>query len=409
MEALATTSIGVGPFALTAIKQGTEAGAASWHCSECGRANGLSTRYCAGCGSISPLQDENSPVTARANVVVATPTVNVDAPAREDAHEVMAMCSSCHGRTPLRSRSCQFCGTDLAAYVTPPAPQVTGSDAEVSSVTPALRSVARDSWPAPPPEPMLPATSVGTDRVFERAQPISTTKGTRLGTAVAVDALPSPPASAMLVLLNDDGTTKSSFPLTTPHVDIGRAEGDVVLYHDPYISGRHARIVVDGGSLIVRDLASTNGVYRRIRGREPLRDGDLLLVGREVLQFRAVNPASRQLDAARQHDVMVFGSPAVTRAGRLEQRTVEGIVRDVYHLTGPRMALGRERGDVLFRNDPKVSPEHAAITHDVATGAFYVEDLGSSTGTFIAIRGEASLQPGDLLRIGQHTFRVDPS
>jgi len=33
--------------------------------------------------------------------------------------------------------------------------------------------------------------------------------------------------------------------------------------------------------------------------------------------------------------------------------------------------------------------------------------LGSSNGTYLGIRGERELSPGDHVRIGQHLFRLD--
>jgi pSer/pThr/pTyr-binding forkhead associated (FHA) protein len=64
-------------------------------------------------------------------------------------------------------------------------------------------------------------------------------------------------------------------------------------------------------------------------------------------------------------------------------------------------------GDIVFTNDPFMSRRHAAIARDPASGTFTLRDLGSSNGTYLAIRGEREIAQGDHVRIGQHLFRLD--
>jgi hypothetical protein len=69
---------------------------------------------------------------------------------------------------------------------------------------------------------------------------------------------------------------------------IGRSrEADVVI-DDPNVSRRHAEVRPSGGSWIVRDLGSTNGVKvngRRIQGPQSLKPGDELVLGTARLTF----------------------------------------------------------------------------------------------------------------------------
>jgi pSer/pThr/pTyr-binding forkhead associated (FHA) protein len=133
----------------------------------------------------------------------------------------------------------------------------------------------------------------------------------------------------------------------------------------------------------------------------------LLLLGLEVLQFHAVSNAERGLGHASQHGTLLFGSPAVARHARLCQRTIEGVVRDVYHLFRDETVIGREQGDIVFSADPFLSRRHAVISRDPSTSEFFVRDLDSSNGSYKAIRGEVPLANGDFVRVGQHLFRVD--
>jgi pSer/pThr/pTyr-binding forkhead associated (FHA) protein len=212
---------------------------------------------------------------------------------------------------------------------------------------------------------------------------------------------------ARLVVIGQDGKPGREYPILDDQTDIGREEGNIVLPNDPYVAPRHARLTRRNGRFFVRDLESVNGVYVRLRGSERLQHQDLVLVGLEVLRFEVVSDAEKGLSPAVERGTQIFGSPAVPRHMRLCQRTVEGVTRDVYYPTRDEAVVGREQGDIVFTNDPFMSRRHAAITRDPSNGTFSLRDLGSSNGTYLAIRSERELSPGDHVRIGQHLFRLD--
>jgi pSer/pThr/pTyr-binding forkhead associated (FHA) protein len=130
-------------------------------------------------------------------------------------------------------------------------------------------------------------------------------------------------------------------------------------------------------------------------------------MGLEVLRFELVSDAEKRLLPATERGARVFGSPAVPRHARLSQHTVEGVTRDVYYLTRDETVIGRESGDIVFTNDPFMSRRHASVMRDPETGVHNLRDLGSSNGTYLAIRGEHEIAHGDHLRIGQHLFRLE--
>jgi pSer/pThr/pTyr-binding forkhead associated (FHA) protein len=86
---------------------------------------------------------------------------------------------------------------------------------------------------------------------------------------------------------------------------------------------------------------------------------------------------------------------------------VEGVTRDVFNICRDETVIGRESGDLVFTNDPFMSRRHAVFSREPATNTFSLRDLGSSNGTYLAIRGEQELGQGDHLRLGQHLFRLD--
>lgn len=67
---------------------------------------------------------------------------------------------------------------------------------------------------------------------------------------------------------------------------------------------------------------------------------------------------------------------------------------------------GRRDGDLLLPEDGSVSPRHAAIT--VREGRIRIEDLGSSSGTFLRLRAPRSLSFGDEIRMGRQLLRLEP-
>lgn len=292
-----------------------------------------------------------------------------------------------------------------------PPPSLVGPPASVAPVTiPKPR-------PAPPPVPNRAEAGVARAGASGGAAAPRGEMGDKPQGPAARSA-PSPAAAGRLVVIVEDGSEGRSFALTGAQVDIGRTEGDILLYHDQYVSPRHARLIWSDNHWKLRDLGSVNRVYVRIRRPTPLRDGDLLLLGLEVLQFQTVSDAERGLGPATQHGTLLFGSPASPRRARLNQRTVEGVTRDVFHLFRDETVIGREVGDIVFTADPFLSRRHAAIRRtaggDTAqSGAqatsdlFSLVDLESSNGTYVAIREDVPLEHGDFIRIGQHLFRLD--
>jgi pSer/pThr/pTyr-binding forkhead associated (FHA) protein len=253
-------------------------------------------------------------------------------------------------------------------------------------------------------------------------------------------AAPTPRISAgvraRLVFIARDGGEGARYPLGET-TDIGRTEGNIVIADDPYISPRHARIILRDGAFVLRDLESVNAIFMRIpfvrvgdpgaalppvlggegdegaQAQQELADQDLFLAGQQVLRFELVKNAEEGFGTASEHGTLLFGTPAAPRYARLIQRTVEGVARDVFHIRKTETIIGRETGDIVFTDDPFLSRRHAALRAlgpaqgNVAPRRFAIADLGSSNGTFLQVRGEVRLRQGDHFRIGQQLFRFD--
>jgi hypothetical protein len=73
-----------------------------------------------------------------------------------------------------------------------------------------------------------------------------------------------------------------------------------------------------------------------------------------------------------------------------------------FSITGEEIILGREEGLGISIRDPEVSRRHARVSWQ--SGDYYVEDLGSTNGTFLngtRVASPQPLRPGDAIGIGQ--------
>ncbi len=91
---------------------------------------------------------------------------------------------------------------------------------------------------------------------------------------------------------------------------------------------------------------------------------------------------------------------------RLSMVRYDGVAGQVYPLARETTTCGRQSGEVLFPEDPTVSPRHCVFT--LRDGRVRVEDLGSVSGTFLRLRAPRPLQPGDEIRVGRQLLRLEP-
>lgn len=348
----------------------------------------------------------------------------------ESAHadvDAELRCNACGVNNPRDGRFCCECGSPLRLGAPPPlmGTIVALSDAQ-SPPAPVTAPVPLAEPPAPPLDGTLASQrDPAPDRICPRCQGTNSPEarfcqlcGVSLVTPQERPPEAAPPISsgpvskvmpdAWLVVIGQDGTPGRRYPLKRPKMDMGRASGDIVLDKDPYVCPLHARLTYGTRGFAIEDLGSVNGVYVRLGGGPvELRHGDLLLLGQAVLRFEIVEETERSISPAVRDSTRVFGTPAVPRRARLVVHTVEGCGRDIFYLSRPETILGREAGDIVFTDDPFMSRRHAALRRASATNTYTLRDLGSSNGTFIAIRGQQPLSPGDHVRIGQHLFRLD--
>lgn len=90
------------------------------------------------------------------------------------------------------------------------------------------------------------------------------------------------------LFLKFDQAVLKEVPLSQSVVTIGRLPDNVIQIDNLAVSGHHAKIYWDVDKYVVEDTNSLNGTYvndARI-SRQPLRDGDSVLIGKHTLAFK---------------------------------------------------------------------------------------------------------------------------
>jgi hypothetical protein len=285
-----------------------------------------------------------------------------------------------------------------------PAPQPSESDPSREMA----REPARDQ-PGPGDTQRLSARELAESGPSVVAQPAGGPSWSPPMARMSVESGRRPAGGAPLriVLVKRDGSEGETVPLRGPIV-IGRRQGDLQFPGDEFISPLHARLEpAQAGGVRLASLGARNGVFVRISRPEPVFPGDQFLVGHHLMRLENIPPQGREqeIDA---DGVRLFGTPMQPAWGRLVVLGVGGAEAEVHCLRTPQIVFGRELGDIIFPADPFVSWQHAQLAMDLRAEAMTVNlsDLRSANGTYLRIRGDVILQPGDMFRVGDQIFRV---
>ncbi|HET6611831.1 MAG TPA: FHA domain-containing protein [Kofleriaceae bacterium] len=212
-------------------------------------------------------------------------------------------------------------------------------------------------------------------------------------------------ARAKLVLIKGDGLDGVSFTLAGEEHLAGRIDVPLLFEEDPFLSPVHANFFYRDTKLLVRDEASVNGVYIRIRGTRPIQRGDRVLVGEQVLEIQATDHEGQAL-LPTADGTYFYGSPHGAEATmRIVQILRGGDTGIAYRTDVDVVSIGREGNDINFPDDPFISGNHAQVS--IAKDQLSLTDLGSKNGTFLRVNHETALEHGDYVFMGQQLLRVE--
>ena len=197
----------------------------------------------------------------------------------------------------------------------------------------------------------------------------------------------------------------------------GREMADVVI-KDPEVSSTHCQIQNIDGEYHIFDMNSSNGTH--LNGEQivkaHLKEGDIIRIGSTELQFLLEDEKKVR------HIPTLFKS--VSSSGDRSNSVIETIIerelrsmnshtlridviygngqQEVIDLTQKLVFLGRASSFGLFDQDPEMSRKHLLVKLN-ETGEVFVEDQGSTNGSFIngrRINGMHQVSPTDEIRIG---------
>jgi pSer/pThr/pTyr-binding forkhead associated (FHA) protein len=175
---------------------------------------------------------------------------------------------------------------------------------------------------------------------------------------------------------------------------------------DEFVSRSHVWVRRRGDGVVeVTDLGSANGTYvngMRVRAPTRMQDSDVLRIGRIYLKLAAPPGDQNQATATGE------GASAAETGPHLTIVNPAALSGRRFYLSGDDLVVGRDPASGIQIDDPHISWIHAAVRR--RGEAVYVQDLGSSSGTFVngqTVTAAHVLQPGDIVAFAGVCARFD--
>lgn len=209
--------------------------------------------------------------------------------------------------------------------------------------------------------------------------------------------------NARLIVVGGQCPPGLSFTLGHGEHAAGRTAHGIQFKEDETVSPTHCSFVSDDKGIRVRDEASLNGVYVRVRGKHPLAPGDWFRVGQQTFRFEQL-----ELDETFTTDdgTRVFTSPRRKGTFRVQQILEGGGAGLSSTSSNDELTIGGEGCTIAFTADPYLSAKHCRIAVD-ASGNATLEDLQSTNGTYVRVCGEHPLAHGDYVYVGNELLRLE--
>jgi len=84
------------------------------------------------------------------------------------------------------------------------------------------------------------------------------------------------------------GVDGEAYLLKGDRIVIGRERGDILFPEDGYVSGTHLELEYRDGSVVLRDLGSSNGTFLRARSPRTVPAGTFVLMGQQLFRLELI-------------------------------------------------------------------------------------------------------------------------
>ena len=207
-----------------------------------------------------------------------------------------------------------------------------------------------------------------------------------------------------LLHIKKDGTTGSEYPLKEGKLTLGKSQGDMQYPTDATLAPLHARFFTEANQLFVEDLSDGKGVYVRLIATYMLQNGDAVLMGKQLLQFKEKEEAVAAA-AATGTTVIDMSNMMKEPVAQFIRMTPDGPdINARFPLLEEEITWGRTKGTYVFPDDGFMSRSHAKIYQ--RGDSFFLEDLGSRNGTFVRVRGKTPVPIGAMVLAGGQLLKV---
>jgi class 3 adenylate cyclase/pSer/pThr/pTyr-binding forkhead associated (FHA) protein len=212
-------------------------------------------------------------------------------------------------------------------------------------------------------------------------------------------AVPSfaPGVSYKLTQVRVDGRPGRELNINADSCIIGRSGCEFTFPNDQTMEPAHARVTIDSGQLFVEPINQAT-VFFSLVGPYRLQNGDVVKMGGQVLEFHA-NAAVLEMASASSmatKDVSAkLQKPIAEMVSVTDQRR--------FPLGEGDTTFGRTKGTHIFA-DTSMSRSHAKINHRGED--FFIEDTGSTNGTFVKAHEKTPLPENVTVSIAGQLLRV---
>ena len=205
--------------------------------------------------------------------------------------------------------------------------------------------------------------------------------------------------------IHADGSSGAPVEIPVTGLIVGRTEGQMTFRGDSSMSKAHARFTIERGQLFVEDISKGTGVFVRLASTYMLDDGDVVLLGGQLLSFRE---NSNALTAAAATGTSISQMSTLLDeplAEFISMGPQQGLGVPRYPIREQQVTFGRKIGTYVFSDDRAMSSRQARVYQRGEN--HFLEDLGSRNGTFVKVRGKAPVPSPSVVKLAGQILQVN--